>query len=234
MKRIIENIIRIRKPNFRFDQHVTSAMLFDLALEKTISLLRGTLVFLLHFKKPNVVFLGKNVQFFNIRNIHIGKLTKIDRGVYLSGLGKGKLEIGNSSSIGAYCQIIVSTSFNNIGEYIKIGNHVGIGQFASLGGSGGLEIGDHCIIGQYFSCHPENHNFDGLNKLIKDQGTSRAAIKIGQDCWIGAKVTVLAGVEIGAHSVIAAGSVVTKSVPEYSVVAGVPARVLKNRKTQLS
>jgi len=58
-----------------------------------------------------------------------------------------------------YSRIITSTSFNNIGEFIRIGDSVGIGEFAYLGGGGGLEIGNDCIIGQYLSCHPENHHF---------------------------------------------------------------------------
>lgn len=204
-------------------------MLMSLFTEKAISLVRGILVFIIHFKKPALVFLGSNVQFFNIKNIEVGKWVKIDRGAYLSGLGKGKLKLGNSVSVGAYSQLIISTSFNNIGEYISIGNNVGIGQFASLGGSGGLSIGDNCIIGQYFSCHPENHNYQSETVLIKNQGTTRAPIKIGENCWIGAKVTILAGVEIGPHSVIAAGAVVTKSMPANSIIGGVPAKVIKNR-----
>lgn len=229
MKNLLQKIIRKRNPSFAFDKHVTNSIIIGLVTEKSISLLRGTLVFLMHFRKPNFVFLGKGVQFFNMPNIEIGKWTKIDRGAYLSGMGKGKLRIGKSVGIGAYSQIIISTSFNNLGEHITIGNNVGIGQFASLGGSGGLTIGDNCIIGQYFSCHPENHNYDRDDVLIKNQGTTRAPIRIGENCWIGAKVTVLAGVEIGPNSVIAAGAVVTKSMPANSIVGGVPARVIKSR-----
>ena len=149
--------------------------------------------------------------------------------VYLSALGKGKLSIGDKTSIWAYSRIVISTSFNNLGDKIRIGNNVGIGEFAYLGGAGGLEIGDECIVGQYFSCHPENHIFIDLQQSIRSQGVTRKGIKIGKNCWIGAKVTILDGVEIGNNCVIAAGAVVNKSMPSNAIIGGVPAKLLKSR-----
>ena len=90
-----------------------------------------------------------------------------------------------------------------------------------------MEIGDDTIIGAYFSCHPEGHIFDDPSKPIRLQGLSRKGIKIGKGCWIGAKVTVLDGVEIGENSVIAAGAVVTQSFPKDSIIAGVPAKLIR-------
>ncbi|WGQ12457.1 acyltransferase [Pedobacter gandavensis] len=227
MKTIFQSIIRKRNPAFKFDENISSRTLFNLAFSKSMELLRGMLFQISHLKKPKPIFLGRGVRTFNNQHISIGKWVKIDTGVYLSGLGKGKLIIGDSSGIGAYSQVIISTSFNNLGEFIHIGKQVGIGQFASIGGSGGVTIGNNTIIGQYFSCHPENHNYNDPGKLIKNQGTTRAKITIGENCWIGAKVTILAGVSIGDNSIIAAGAVVNKSMPANSIIAGVPARVIK-------
>lgn len=226
---MLQKIIQNRNPAFQFDEAINNQILFALVFDKVTGFIRGVTKLIFHFKKPQIIFLGRKVRFFNMANIEIGKWTKIDDGAYLSGLGKGKLKLGNNVSIGAYCQIVISTSFNNLGKYIWIGNNVGIGQFASVGGSGGVEISDNCIIGQYFSCHPENHNYADQYRLIKNQGTTRRAIKIGENCWIGAKVTILAGVEIGANCIIAAGAVVTKSMPANSIIGGVPAKVLKMR-----
>ncbi|AKD56049.1 acyltransferase [Spirosoma radiotolerans] len=227
--KLIQYIVNKKNPSFIFDENVNSVTFINLLFKYSLDFLRGFLYYILHFKKPKIVFIGRNVSFFNSQNIQLGSWSTIGTGVYLSGLGKGKIIIGRSSGIGSYSQIIISTSFNNIGEHITIGNNVGIGQFSSLGGSGGLEIHDNCIIGQYFSCHPENHNYSNINLLIKDQGTTRSKIVIGQNCWIGAKVTILAGVYVGNNCVIAAGAVVTKSIPDNAVVAGVPAKIIKIR-----
>jgi acetyltransferase-like isoleucine patch superfamily enzyme len=80
------------------------------------------------------------------------------------------------------------------------------------------------------SIYAENHLFDHPELSIKEQGVKREFVKIEDDCWIAANTIILAGVTIGRGSVIAAGSVVTKDVPPYSIVGGVPAKVLKSRK----
>ena len=226
MKKIIESIIRGRNPEFRFDETISSGLLLALIREKGMAYLRGFRL-LFHLRKPNQLLLGKGVNFFHVSNIRLGKWVKLDDHVYLSGLGKGKLTLGDNVGIGAYSRLIISTSFNNLGSHITIGNNVGLGEFAYLGGGGGLEIGDNCIIGQYLSCHPENHNYEDTTKLIREQGVSRQGIKIGKNCWIGSKVTILDGVTIGNNCVIAAGSVVTKSMPSNTVIGGLPAKVLK-------
>lgn len=183
----------------------------------------------LHIRKPGLQFFGKRVSIFNIAQVKLGKWVVIHEGVYLSALGKGTLSIGNNSGIGAYSRVEISQSFHDLGEFIRIGKNVGIGPFASLGGAGSLEIGDDCIVGPYFSCHPENHVFDHIQLPIRLQGVERKGIKIGANCWIGAKVAILDGVEVGEGSVIAAGAILTQSFPPYSIIGGVPARVLRSR-----
>ncbi|TFZ63883.1 acyltransferase [Hymenobacter sp. UV11] len=173
--------------------------------------------------------LGRGVRFQYLARIRFGQWLKAGDGVRFSGLGTGGLTLGDRVSIGAFSQVIVSTSLAEPGQFIRLGHRVGIGEFAYLGGGGGLSIGDDCIIGQYFSCHPENHLHGDPDQLIRLQGVTRQGISIGANCWIGSKVTVLDGVSIGAGSVVAAGAVVTRSVPAGSVVAGVPARIIKRR-----
>ena len=232
MKTLIQNIIHFRNPNFQFDDAVDTRMIFSLSFQKAICLIRS-LKLLFYLKIPKFLFLGKNVTFLNIHKINLGKWIKLDDYVLLSGLGKGTLNIGDHSGIGAFSRIEVSTSFNNIGSHIHIGNNVGIGAFAYLGGGGGLTIDDDCIIGQYLSCHPENHNYENTNMLIRTQGVNRTGISIGKNCWIGSKVTILDGVAIGDNCIIAAGAVVNKSMPPNSIIGGVPAKVLKSRNVSL-
>lgn len=228
MKALLEKLIRMRNQNFRFDEDLNTTAILQFSWIQAMALVRGTKT-LFYFRKPKGAMLGAGVSFFNISKIKWGRFLRLGRNVYISGLGKKGVQFGDNVSIGAFSRIVVSTSLNNIGEGITIGNNVGIGEFAYLGGAGGLEIGDECIVGQYWSCHPENHNYQDIATSIRHQGVSRKGIKVGKNCWIGSKVTILDGVEIGDGSIIAAGSVVTKSFPANSIIGGVPAKLLKNR-----
>lgn len=89
-----------------------------------------------------------------------------------------------------------------------------------------LEIGDHCLFGNNVSIWCSNHNFSDRNVLIKNQGYTSKPIVIGSDVWVGANVTILPGVTIGDGSVIAAGAIVNKDVEAYTIVGGVPAKLL--------
>lgn len=228
MKSIVAYLIKKRNPNFRFDEAINNRAFWDLVSFQAFGVLRGLKLFF-KLKNPKMASLGAGVTFFNAPKIQFGRFLKLGKHVHISALGKQGVVLGDNVGIGAFSQVVVSTTFNNLGEFIKIGNHVGIGEFAYLGGAGGLEIGDECIIGQYFSCHPENHNADNLELPIRHQGVSRKGIKIGKNCWIGSKVTVLDGVEIGDGCIVAAGAVVNKSFPANSIIGGVPAKILKDR-----
>lgn len=228
MKKFFEKIIQKRNPQFRFDSELNTAALLQFVWIQGWSMIRGFKLFFLG-KSPKGAMLGKGITFFNPSKIHFGLFMKLGNQVHLSALGKTGIFFGDNVGIGAYSRVIVSTSLNNLGEHIIIGSNVGIGEYAYLGGGGGLEIGNDCIVGQYLSCHPENHHAEKLDTPIRMQGVYRKGIKIGNNCWIGSKVTILDGVEIGAGSIIAAGSVVNKSFKENSVIGGVPAKLLKVR-----
>jgi acetyltransferase-like isoleucine patch superfamily enzyme len=218
-----------KNTDFRFDQEITNTMLISLVMNRLISLVRGMKLSFIT-KRFKWVFMGKSVSIFNKNGLRIGNNVTIGDYVKLSALGTGGLSIDDNVNIGSFSHIIVSTSFNNIGEFIRLGKNVAVGEFSYLGGGGGLEIGKDTIIGQYFSAHPENHVFSDTNKLIRSQGVDRQGIKIGDNCWIGAKVTVLDGVNIGSNSVVAAGSVVTESFGEGVLIAGVPAKIIRQFK----
>lgn len=228
MKALLQKLIQLRNPAFKFDEDLDSLALLQFFWIQCIAIIRGIFV-VFYFKKTKGLMLGKAVTFFNPSKIHWGRFLKLGNYVAISALGKNGIWFGDNVSIGAFSRVIISTSLNNLGDRIIIGNNVGIGEFAYLGGAGGLEIGDDCIVGQYLSCHPENHNYEHQDVLIRHQGVTRKGIKIGKNCWIGSKVTILDGVEIGDGCVIAAGSVVTKSFPKDSIIGGVPSKLLKSR-----
>jgi acetyltransferase-like isoleucine patch superfamily enzyme len=112
---------------------------------------------------------------------------------------------------------------------MRLGNNSNIGPYSYIGCSGYVEIGDNVMISPRVSIYSENHNTDTTALPIKEQGVTRSFVKIEDDCWIAANSVILAGVTIGHGSVVAAGSVVTKDVPPYSIVAGIPARIIHKR-----
>lgn len=227
IKRILISFAQRKNKDFQLDEAVSDRIILSLALSKVFSFLRSFKI-ILYGKIPRLLFLGRRVRFFNTANMQFGKFVQIGEGAYLSALGKGPLTLGNNVNIGAYSQVVISQTFQDLGSHINIGDNVGLGDFAHLGGAGGLDIGPDCIIGAYLSCHPENHNFEDAETLIRHQGVSRKGIKVGANCWIGAKVTILDGVTVGDNCVIAAGAVLTKSFPANTIIGGVPAKVLRN------
>lgn len=227
---MVKNFIKKIRPDFKgFSNDISNKDLAGELLFYLACLIRGLFSGLLYLR-INYVLLGKKTILFYKSKIYFGKKVKIGNFCILSGMSKKGLFVGDYSSIGSFSRVIVSTNHSNLGEYIKIGSGVGIGEYSSLGGSGGLSIGDNTIIAQYFSAHPENHVFDSTEVPIKAQGTFRSPISIGKDCWIGAKVTIVAGVTVGDGVVLGAGSVVTKDIPAYTIAVGNPAKVIKSRK----
>ena len=113
--------------------------------------------------------------------------------------------------------------------WIRIGKNCTVQYGALLYGVGGLEIGDDTRIAAYSVIVPMSHVYDDPAVPIRKQGETAKGIRIGRDVWIGAGAKILDGVVIGDGAVVAAGTVVAKKVPPYSVVAGVPAMVVRRR-----
>lgn len=112
------------------------------------------------------------------------------------------------------------------GLNIKVGKNVFINSGCCFQDQGGIELGDNVLIGQQVVIATLNH---GLSPQ-KRANMQPAPVRIGNGVWVGAHATILPGVTIGDNAVIAAGAVVTKNVPENAVVAGVPAKIIKNIK----
>lgn len=115
-----------------------------------------------------------------------------------------------------------------ISSKITLGERSGIGENCCLYGE--VHIGDHVLMASEVVIFTQNHNYNSRELLILEQGTSEEKpVYIGNDVWIGRRAMIMPGVHIGDGAVIAAGGVVTRDVPAYSVVGGVPARVIKYR-----
>ena len=111
---------------------------------------------------------------------------------------------------------------------IVLGRDCTINPYVSLHGK--VTMGDGVRIASLATLAGQNHVFEDVTKPIHRQPITTRGIKIGDDVWIGANVVVLDGVTVGAHAILAAGAVVTKDVPEYAIVGGNPARLLRDRR----
>ncbi len=128
-------------------------------------------------------------------------------------------------SLGDYSVIESFACINNAVGDVMIGDHTRIGLHNTI--IGPVIIGSHVNLAQGITVTALNHNFENSKKRIDEQGVSTSAVVIEDDIWIGANAVILPGVTIGHHSVVAAGAIVTKDVPPHSLVAGVPAKVIK-------
>ena len=152
-------------------------------------------------KEITIIRISNDTFFRNIKNITFSKNNGFGRGSYFDATG-GNIIIGMGSVFNQKCHIN-----------------------ASVGGT--IKIGSNCPIGPNVVMRTANHNFKKKDTPIIEQGHNIANISIGDNCWIGANVTILGGVEIGNSTVIGAGSVVTNSIPSNSLAVGIPAKVIK-------
>lgn len=115
---------------------------------------------------------------------------------------------------------------------VSIGENTHVTNRCVIDGRGGLTIGNDVLIGYESIILTVMHRFDDPNMPIRLQGSIREPVMIGNDVWLGTRVIVLPGVTIGNGAVIAAGAVVTRDVPPFTVSGGVPAKVIGRREKQ--
>lgn len=193
--------------------------------------LRGMFQRLFFKKSSGWVLVGKGASIRYARHLSTGKDFIVEDYAEVNCMTYRGIIVGDRVTIGKHAIIRPTNIYGSaIGEGLKIGNNSSIGPYSYIGCSGYIEIGDNVMMSPRVSIYSENHLFDNPELTIKEQGVKREFVKIEDDCWIAANTIILAGVTIGRGSVIAAGSVVNKDVPPYSIVGGVPAKVIKSRR----
>ena len=131
----------------------------------------------------------------------------------------------NRFSLGRHSVVEDFACLNNAVGDLIIGDYTRIGMGDTI--IGPVQIGNHVNLAQNVTVTGLNHNFELVDKRIDEQGINKQLIVIEDNVWVGANAVILPGVTLGYHSIVAAGSVVTRSIPPYCVCAGIPARVIK-------
>lgn len=141
-----------------------------------------------------------------------------------------KFYIGIGVSIGRNSRFLLVKNYHgaSYNPRIMIDDGVCIGNRFSALSAAPIHIGKNALIASDVLITSENHGMNPeVSESYADIPLTVASVELGDGCWIGEKVCILPGVTIGERSIVAAGSVVTKSVPSYTIVGGVPAKILK-------
>ncbi len=153
---------------------------------------------------------------------------------FLNSANERYISIGDKVDIGSNCRITVAVDFgghkvkSDNDVRLRIGNNVSIGNNAFISANNDLVVGNDVIMSAYVFISDHDHGFDDMSRSIHEQPlTEGGHVKIGDNVFLGVKCSVLKNVTIGERSVVSANSVVTRDVPPYCMVAGVPARVVK-------
>ncbi|MCL2074010.1 MAG: acyltransferase [Marinilabiliaceae bacterium] len=184
------------------------------------------------FKKINnrlyTLWIRNNIPKIGYNSI-IGRDCTLKGGKYI--------EIGENTTIGRHSVITCWDKYmgDHFSPKIKIGNNCSIGEYCHITSTNSVEIGDGVLTGRRITITDNSHGNPSLISEmdippIKRKIYSKGKVKIENNVWIGDKASIMAGVHVGKSSIIAANSVVTKDVPDYSIVAGAPAKVVKKMK----
>lgn len=230
LKLLINKLIRnLGKDGYQLDETISSIDLLIILSSKFGELIRGQWLKLFLHKSQGITFVGKGTVVKHGRHISLGKSVTIGSNVRINALCRKNIIIGNNVTIKDGCIIEGYGVMRNLGESLTIGNNVGISQNCFIAIRGNITIGNDTILGPSVSIFSENHVAERVDIPIVYQGEKRADVYIGNGVWIGTHSIILSGITIGDGAIIAAGAVVTKNVEPYTVVGGVPAKLIKTR-----
>jgi acetyltransferase-like isoleucine patch superfamily enzyme len=172
----------------------------------------------------NVTF-GYNVTMRHPHKIEIGDNVVIDDNCLLDAKGQDNTGIRIGSGVFVGRNSILSCKNGDI----VIGDHANIGFNCEIFSASNVTVGPHSLVAAMCYLIGGGHDYDQVEVPILQQGRCSKGIALAENVWLGAGVKVLDGVSIGAHSIVGAGGVVTRDVPERTVSAGVPAKPVRTR-----
>jgi acetyltransferase-like isoleucine patch superfamily enzyme len=184
------------------------------------------LAYRLILKMEGLAAIEPHVRIRFADHIKLGRNVYIDEAVYLHAM-PGGIEIGENTYVMHHAELHVFNFRELPASCIKIGKNCLISEFNVLRGQGGILIGDNVYTSPGVQMVAVNHVYDDPERPIIEQGITAQGIVVEDNVWIGSNAIILDGVHIGKGAVIAAGAVVTKDVAPYTIVGGVPAKLIK-------
>ena len=234
LQRAVEGLVRRLKgdPEYRIASTYATRQLATILWHRGRQWIRGIPLRLRAAGVRGTVFRGRRVVVEHAGQLSSRGALILEDGATINALSRDGIALGHTVTIGRNAILTCTGVLSAIGEGVRIGDRSSVGAASFLGGQGGIVIGADVIMGPGVRIFSENHLTDDMDRAIRAQGVSRAAVRVEDDCWLGAGATILAGVTIGTGSVVAAGAVVTRDVPPRVLVAGIPARVVRSRSLQ--
>jgi len=193
-------------------------------IRKILAFLRFVLLKMFFSQSGNINFIYPRSYLQKISKVKMGHhnvFHKYSRIAVNSGCKNQSIIFGNRNTIASFAIL------NSHGGNINLGNDNFIGERTQIQGRGGVVIGNNCLIAANTFISSSNHNFEDpfASNYLKRE-VSKATL-IDDFVWIGANSVIVAGVKIGHHAIIAAGSIVTKNVEPLTMIAGNPGKVVK-------
>lgn len=160
------------------------------------------------------------IRLFFYKRLFISSIGLFGHAVYIRIAKNGKITIGNRPIVSDYVEL------QALGE-IVIGNNLTINRFSRICAHEKILIGNNVTVAQFVTILDHDHHCNFEDNKLSLRGYDSSPISIGNNVWIGDKVTILKGVSIGNNVIIAANSVVTKAVMDNCIVGGIPAKLIK-------
>jgi len=191
-------------------------------VEKTVPKVRGYAIF---GKKGVKVY--SHVEIPNVSPLSVGENVTIFSNVRFQCSEESPIQISDN------VQVYDHSVIQSLGGGISIGKNVIIGEYTTIQAQSNVTIEDDVLLASKIQIITNAHMYDDIDIPIKYQRNQSKPVLIKKGAWIGINCTILSGVTIGKNSVVGAGSIVNRDVPDYCVVAGIPARTIKkfNKRT---
>ena len=220
MKHLVEYLIeKVKGERYEIDNMAPISLIYKILAVRGVMFIRGILKHPIEARKRRI-FLGKSSQILGMSNLQLNGSLTLETGAQLDALSCQKCWVGKNFKLGRHSRLVSTSVMSQLGLGFSIGDNVGFNDFCYIGSQGGVTIGNDTIFGPYTAIFTENHNFSDGHETIRLNNATRETVVIGSNCWIGARVTILAGSRLGDNVVVAAGSIVNGEIPNNSLVTG--------------